>query len=145
MIEDELHKATDLRSRLLRNGISESDLLVADSVREAVLFVESDDFDLVILDMALPTFSKDANRGTGGLAQASGGIEILRTLQALNKYPRIIIVTQYPELVINGQKMRSYKIRDAIKRTYGQDIAAVITYSYNTPEWEKSFDRALGG
>lgn len=144
LVEDEEHKTADLIARLGAAGISSGDLCVAAGVREAVLQVIDNTYDLIVLDMALPTFSKGGlSGGEGGVAQAVGGIEILRALNATGKRCRIIVVTQYPDIFINGDKIRLSSMPKVISAKYGQNIVGAILYSYNDKAWEKAFDAVV--
>lgn len=146
VVEDEEHKRNDLVRRLEKNGVESDDAEIVKSVREAVLRVCQQKYDLIVLDMALPTFSKETDTNqVGGLAQSSGGIEILRTLSANNIVTKIIIVTQYPEIIVNGINAKPSKAASIISERYKQQVIGVVIYSYDTPEWEEKFDRMVRG
>ncbi|WP_376710948.1 hypothetical protein [Pseudochrobactrum lubricantis] len=144
LVEDEEHKTTDLVNRL-NFAFPKLNLHVARSVREAVLEVLENEFELVVLDMALPTFS-DASRdeGGGGVSQAIGGVEVLRSLQSANQMCNIIIVTQYPEIIISGERVKLNQIGKVVSRRYNQNILGVVLYSFKTIAWEENFDKLLG-
>ncbi|AUW47509.1 response regulator [Rhizobium leguminosarum] len=145
LVEDEEHKTVDLKNRLRVHGVADSDLTFAQSVREAVLAVVTTTFDLVVLDMALPTFSKvRPDEGGGGLAQAVGGVEVLRAMQASGKRAAIIIVTQYPDIILNGEKVKLQNVAKIISQRYEQNVLGGVLYSFNTPKWEAAFDGLLG-
>jgi ActR/RegA family two-component response regulator len=145
LVEDEEHKTTDLLNRLMDSAVTnDSEPVVAKSVREAVLAVLSDNFDLIVLDMALPTFSGSAREeGGGGVSQAIGGIEVLRALQSSGKKSRIIVVTQYPEIAVSGDRVKLSQISKVVSKRYGQNVLGAVLYSFKTPEWEANFDRLL--
>jgi len=146
VVEDEEHKSNDLVARLGQHGVGMQTITLANSVREAVLAVTQYNYDLIVLDMALPTFSKGADSDqVGGLAQSSGGIEVLRTLHAVGAQARIIIVTQYPEIVINGVNAKPTQVAGIVAKRYGQEVLGTVIYSFNTPEWGRTFDRIIGG
>lgn len=142
LVEDEEHKTTDLLSRLGAAGFSNP--VVASGVRDAVLAVMNQKFDLVILDMALPTFAKGDVGGVGGVAQSMGGIEVLRALKSSGSKVKMIVVTQYPEILINGVKIKLHALPRILKERYNQDLLGSILYSFKTPEWEDKFDKLLG-
>lgn len=144
LVEDEGHKTTDLTKRISAAGVLERDLIIAQGVREAVLQVISMNFDLIVLDMALPTFSKNGSGGgDGGLAQAVGGIEVLRALKACGRRARIIIVTQYPDVIIGGERIKLPQIGKVVSAKYEQIVVGSILYSYNSPSWEATFDALM--
>ncbi|GAA0251878.1 hypothetical protein [Methylorubrum aminovorans] len=144
LVEDEEHKINDLSRRISASTLSNAELTVAKSVRDAIRDVMQFKYDIVILDMALPTFTKEKKSGeTGGLAQASGGIEVIRMMQKIKQAASIIIVTQYPDIFISGQLIKLKKIKDTLRQRYEVDVAGVVLYSYESQEWMSSFDNLL--
>lgn len=144
LIEDEEHKANDLTVRLRAAGISAGDTVQVGGVRQAVLKVTDSVFDLVVVDMALPTFSDSADNISGGTAQAVGGIEVLRALSAAGISTKIIIVTQYPDIIVGGNRVKLGQAARVLSKQYKQQVLGAVLYSYKTPEWEAAFDALLG-
>jgi CheY-like chemotaxis protein len=144
LVEDEEHKTTDLIKRLMAGGVTEENLEIAQGVKEAVLKVGANDFGLIVLDMALPTFSKNQTKGgEGGVNQAVGGMEVLRALKASNRNTKIIVVTQYPDVIISGDRIKLNNIPRLISQKYGQTVVGAILYSYKNPAWEAAFDSVM--
>lgn len=141
LIEDEQHKVSDLIAHLYKHGATPDNLQIVGGVREAVLAVVEGEFDLIVLDMALPTFAgRGADGSGGGVAQAIGGVEVLRMLKVSKKSPRIIIVTQYPEIIIDGVKIRLNQAGKVLSAKYGQNVLGAVLYSYSTAAWANQFD-----
>ncbi|WP_460272478.1 response regulator [Celeribacter sp. ULVN23_4] len=133
LIEDEPHKRDELSGHLQSFFGERLNLQVSDSVKSAIELVSNDDYDLIVLDMALPTFSVGQNSSDGGLDQALGGVEILRTLRALNKFQRVMIVTQYPDIFLGGRRVKIGKAQIALKKMYGQEVVGAVLYKYKSP------------
>jgi CheY-like chemotaxis protein len=144
LIEDEEHKANDLTSRLRAKGLAAENVVRVSGVRQAVLQVTAANFDLVIVDMALPTFSDSTDDSSGGTAQAVGGIEVLRALSVASVSTKVIIVTQYPDIIVGGNRVRLGQAARVLSKKYDQDVLGAVLYSYKTPEWEAAFDALLG-
>lgn len=144
LVEDEAHKVNDLIGRLRAHGVADSAVCTVSSVRDAVLQVMSRTFDLIVLDMALPTFTKSsAAGGSGGIAQPVGGIEVLRALKSKGERCPIVIVTQYPEVLINGVSVRLNHLPKVIARHYQQNLLGAILYAYKQPGWQQDFDHLI--
>ncbi|ABD08013.1 response regulator receiver domain protein [Rhodopseudomonas palustris HaA2] len=141
LVEDEEHKANDLTARLYKLGIAKHDLTTVSGVRHAVLHVTEGHFSLIIVDMALPTFSDISSEGSGGGdAQAVGGIEVLRALFAAGVSSTIIIVTQYPDIIVSGTRVRLTSAARVLSKKYKQNVLGAVLYSYKSPDWETAFD-----
>ena len=132
LIEDEAHKRDELAEYLEEFVGPDMSLDVVDSVRDAVICVSKKNFELIILDMALPTFTTDGGKVDGGLDQSLGGVEVLRTLRSLSKKANVIIVTQYPDITLDGKRVRLKAAQSALARKYGQKIIGAVLYKYKS-------------
>ncbi len=132
LIEDEVHKKEELSGYLNEFITPVPQLDIEGSVRSAVVAVTDNDYDLIILDMALPTFSTDADNYDGGRDQALGGIEILRTLKNLRKRATIIIVTQWPDISVEGKRTKLRHARTVLSKKYEQNVEAALLYKYKS-------------
>jgi CheY-like chemotaxis protein len=140
LVEDEEHKIADLTERIIHAGVSKRDLVTVSGVREAVLQATGGSFDLVILDMALPTFSQGTG---GGVAQSVGGVEVLRALSAEGLSLKIIVVTQYPGIIIGGKNVPLSQIGKVASAKYGQEVLGAVLYKFKMPEWPEMFDALM--
>ncbi|MFK4810358.1 hypothetical protein ACI3KW_09105 [Devosia sp. ZW T5_3] len=140
LVEDEEHKIADLTERILRAGIAPGDLVAVSGVRDAVLQATGGSYDLVVLDMALPTFS----HGTGGgVPQSVGGVEVLRALDAEGLSLKIIVVTQYPGIIIGGKNVTLRQVGKVASAKYGQQVLGAVLYKFKMPEWQEAFDALM--
>lgn len=132
LIEDEIHKKEELAGYLNEFLGPDMKLHSVDSVRNAIVAVTDNDYDLVVLDMALPTFTAGGDCIDGGLDQALGGVEILRTLKALGKNLNVVIVTQYPDISIGGKRVKLKAAKLALEKKYSQEIKGTVLYKYKS-------------
>ncbi len=96
--EDDEFKAADLL-RILMVILPDATVTRAASVTSALRAISSNRFDLIVLDMSLPTFDL-SGPGGGGSPQGQGGIELLRLARRINVLAQYIIVTQFPDIEI---------------------------------------------
>lgn len=130
LVEDEVHKREEVKQCVLEvYGDSPE---IVDSVSSAVLKVIGEDFDLIILDMALSTFGDSAEDKIKGHDQAQGGIEVLRALKQAKKSVKIIIVTQYPDFYIGGKKVKLKDSPTIICEKYNQNVLGAVLYHYKS-------------
>jgi CheY-like chemotaxis protein len=140
LVEDEEHKIIDLTERILQAGVASPNLVSVSGVRDAVLQATGGSFDLVVLDMALPTFSQGTG---GGVAQSVGGVEVLRALNAEGLSLKIIIVTQYPGVIIGGKNVALRQVGKVASAKYGQQVLGAVLYKFKMPEWQEAFDALM--
>lgn len=130
LVEDEIHKRDEMKQYVQEvHGFSPE---VVDGVSSAVLKVMETDYDLIILDMALSTFGDSADDKNKGHDQAQGGIEVLRALKLAEKSTKIIIVTQYPDFYIGGNKVKLKDSPKIICNKYNQNVIGAVLYHYKS-------------
>jgi CheY-like chemotaxis protein len=142
IIEDDSHKIDDL-SRFISELGDQYSYLIKKSVREAVMEVINNDHDIIILDMALPTFNQ-ADKASGGISQPQGGLEIIRTLKSIKKNMDVIIFTQYPDIEIDGKFQSINNSVDILSKRYKCNIIGAIHYKYDDLIWKKKLRETLG-
>lgn len=134
LVEDERHKQEELSGYLQDYIQPKLSLDVVQSVREAVLAVGENDYDLIVLDMALPTFTTGKETSDGGRDQALGGVEVLRTLNSIKKCALVVIVTQYPDISLEGKRVKLRFAQNALAKKYNQKIAGALLYKYKSSQ-----------
>tara|TARA_R110002126_G_scaffold10621_2_gene49051 strand:- start:111 stop:560 length:450 start_codon:yes stop_codon:yes gene_type:complete len=130
LVEDETHKRDEICKCVI--DVYGAAPQIVDGVSSAVLKVMSNDYDLIILDMALSTFGESAEDKNKGHDQAQGGIEVLRALKSRKKSTKIIIVTQYPNFYVGGKKVKLKDSPKVINEKYNQDVIGAVLYHYKS-------------
>jgi ActR/RegA family two-component response regulator len=143
VVEDEDHKISDLIPLVIDVLGRTTDVRLCKSVKNGYLEVAKSDFDFIVLDMALPTFDEDGD--AAGLAQAAGGMEIIRFLAKKNSNAKILVVTQYPEVIVNNEIVKLEDLKHYISSRYSWRIAGTILYSYDDRTWRDRFCDILRG
>lgn len=132
LVEDETHKRDEMKQCVQEvYGFPPE---IVDGVSSAVLKVMDVDFDLIILDMALPTFGESADDKKKGHDQAQGGIEVLRALKHAKKTTNVIIVTQYPDFYIGSTKVKLKDSSKIIGERYEQNVIGAVLYNYKSKD-----------
>ena len=134
IIEDDHFKADDLRKEI--GG--EFEVFVVASVRDAVVKVLEETFDAIVLDMALPTFTADA-ASSSGTAQPQGGVEILRALRSGNPGTPVIIVSQYPDLEVDGEFHSLDASPRVLSERYSLRVIGAVVYDSQNRTWADVF------
>lgn len=130
LVEDEVHKRDEIINCVVDVFGFEPE--VVDGVSSAVMKVMQDNYDLIILDMALSTFGESADDKKKGHDQAQGGIEVLRALKLAKKITKVIIVTQYPDFYIGSTKVKLKESSKIINEKYNQNIIGAVLYHYKS-------------
>lgn len=131
LVEDEVHKRDEVLACV--QNVLGVDPDFSDSVSSAVLKVLENEYDLILLDMALATYGAAAEDNLKGHDQAQGGIEVLRALKMAGRKCNVVIITQYPDFSIGGVKVKLKSSKELIFSRYGQVVIGTVLYHYKTP------------
>lgn len=141
LVEDEEHKRDEILTCIAECQKPAPE--VVDSVNTAVLRVLDENYDLIVLDMALSTFGENSDDRKKGHDQAQGGIEVLRALKSKQKFTKIIIVTQYPDFYIGGTRVKLKDSPKVIREKYGQNVIGAVSYVYKSKSTLQSIKSLL--
>jgi CheY-like chemotaxis protein len=141
LVEDDEFKASDVM-RILLDVFVESTFSRAASVNSALRAISSSKFDLLLLDMSLPTFDM-SGPGGGGSPQGQGGIEVLRLAKQLALDTKFVVITQYPDIEIDRADVPLGRAPKLLSSKFGLDIRACLLYEFDSDRWRIPFRDAL--
>ena len=138
LVEDDVYKSDDL----VATFFLENRVTIAQSVKDAVRAVDSQCYDLVVLDMALPTFKKEV-KSAGGTTQASGGVEVIRAIQRTRIAADVLIVSQYPDVELEGKYLSLGAASRYLASKYGVHVIGAVRY--DDKSWVSEFQQLIEG
>ncbi|MNS41254.1 DNA-binding transcriptional regulator BasR [compost metagenome] len=141
LIEDDKFKQELVEQALRAAGVT-IDLKVGRSVQQAVHLVRSGSYDLIILDVALPSHESRPG-GAQPISQPSGGLEVLLELAYEERGDRVVIVTQYPEIEYDGVMYPLINFKDQIIKTVEANIVGVILFNPQEKYWHEEIGRLI--
>lgn len=138
IVEDDAYKIDDI----LKEFRTTIEARLVSSVSTAVKAIVASNFELIVLDMALPTFerSKESSAGSG---QPQGGVEILRTLQHLNSDSSVIIISQYAGIEMEKEFVPICDTPTYLKSRYGVNVIGAVHYDFEIRDWSTEFKNIL--
>ena len=140
LVEDDGFKSDDIRTLLLDIDPS-CRIDLATSVSKAISEIQKNEYDLIVLDMALPSHPLVAGGGAP-LSLLTGGIEILFELQSLDRKDHCIVITQYPDIEICGALYPVGEAAAAMERVYGVSLCGCLEYSQTDSSWRSVIGNA---
>jgi len=142
LVEDEAPKREHIE-RLLRDISASVEILTARSVNSALDLLENKKFDLMLLDMSLPTFDA-GDRENGGRPQGFGGAEILRMMQMAEISCSVVIITGYEGFAREGGTTVDL---DLLRREWMLEfegtLSSVLHYNSTYDEWKTTLTATL--
>lgn len=137
IVEDNKEKLNTIRG-FLKKKIEKAEFTEAMSYSSGITKIYDETWDLIILDMSLPTYDISHSE-SGGEKKPVAGREILRRMLGRKIYVPTIIVTQFD---VFGEKQISIaSLNQEFEKKY-RDIW-VGTVSYDKPNWQSEFETVL--
>jgi CheY-like chemotaxis protein len=140
LVEDDEFKAADI-TKVLADSLPDADVQRAMSVTSALRAMTNHSYSLVILDMSLPTFEL-SGPGGGGSPQGQGGLEVLRLARRLGNSSPFVIVTQYPDIDLDGRDISLPTATKALRK-FGVDVRKWILYEFDGDAWRAPLRECL--
>ena len=142
LVEDESPKLAHIR-RFMRESFSYVSIIDALSVSSAIEAIDDHEFDLLLLDMSLPTF--DVGQGeTGGRPQGFGGIEILRYIEMSEIDLPTLVLTGYEAFPDEtGKIMDLETLRRRLVDEFPGTVKDVFHFSSSLEGWKMSLREAV--
>jgi len=141
LIEDDEFKQ---RSIELALRACRPDFLItsADSLYTATAALEDGPFDLIVLDMAIPSHPPMPGQGAP-VSFLTGGLDILLELEARGRVDPCIIITQFPEIEISEHFYSVDRAARAIRDNLGYNVIECVAYSSDSDTWLEHFTELL--
>lgn len=138
IIEDDEHKSSQILE-LINMAETPCNTVTVDNVWDAVQSLRESIPDKLILDMSLPSHKALPGEGTP-VPLPTGGIEILFELKKKKQMSLpILILTQYPEILIEGEPVPVDKSAGVFAEEYGfKNIEACYYNHVDRSFWKKS-------
>ena len=111
-------------------------------VRSAIVAVNEKVFDLIIIDMALPSHPVISGGGSP-LSLLTGGLEVLFELRSLGRKDECIVITQYQSIEISGTFFPVSSAAQAIQEHFFCKVLACIEYLEESTTWKVSLTDIL--
>lgn len=134
IVEDDTFKLERIEACLKRLSNAAS-VTVATSVQAAVNKLQFVTFDFVLLDMSLPTHDLKPG-GSAVTSLLSGGLEVIMELSFLKRDDQVVIITQYPEIEIEGVLVSIPSVKSTLESMFNARVARVILYRHESSVWE---------
>lgn len=135
LVEDNYHKRQKIIDYILKN-YSDASIREAHSFSSGSKAATESDYDLVILDISLPTYDKVGNEA-GGRKRLFGGREIARKLSRRRPGSKIVFLTQYDAFSEGGLSLSFDDLGHLLKDECGDSYLDLILYDSAKSSWKE--------
>lgn len=140
IVEDDSFKL-DAISRAIKR-VESNKIEVAKSLRAAMVILESNIFDFVVLDMAIPSHTSDVG-AVDTYSQPVGGLDVLLFLASNARFEHVAILTQYPTVEYDRRHVPLKELVRTLHNDGVNNVVAAILFS-DKEEWERPLLSAIG-
>ncbi len=135
VVEDDPYKLDSVRS-LLRSVFKERlELVECRALSSASSMINSQVFDLAIIDMSIHSHELEAGAGSP-FSLSSGGLDVLFEIAHSERPARCIILTQYPDIDVEGYPISTDKAKQEILVKFGIQVAGCVRYLEEGEGWK---------
>lgn len=147
LADDDDNKAAQVTT-FLESRWSNVSVSRARSLQSALSVMLGEQFDLVLLDMTMPTFDISVN-DNGGRPQPFAGKEVLRQLARHNVAARVVVLTQFPRFGQGAESRTLAQLDDELRHRFSAVYRGSIYYEAASATWRDELrdvvDELLGG
>lgn len=141
LVEDDEHKRVSIILALAACNTS-VETVIAESLYTGIQSIGEVEYDLVVLDMAIPSHPPVPGEGSP-VSFNTGGLDILLELDSRGRHDPCIVITQFPEIEISQVFYPVESASAAIEKELGYKVIACIAYSGVDGDWLKHFSNLL--
>lgn len=140
IVEDDDFKLEDIRRTIQRSGVERIE--VAKSLRGAMVILDREKFDFVVLDMAIPSHRSDIG-AVDTYSQPVGGLDVLLYLVSEGRPERVAVLTQYPTVEYDRRHVPLHELTGVLHADGVKNVVCAIPFS-DKGEWEGPLLAAMG-
>lgn len=107
LIEDDIKKIDDI-SAFIKGYSNDCSFIVKRSYQSGLREILKSDFDLILLDMSMPTYEKSDNE-PGGEFEKFAGMKILKEMSRRGKNLKTVLITMFDDF---GEGEKSITLKD---------------------------------
>lgn len=134
IIEDDDIKLSQIKD-FLDEHYQESIIHIAKSIQSGVKLLKSQKYDIILLDMTLPTFDFGAN-DDGGRIRAYGGREILRQMDRKKIVSPVVVITQFDRFGKGSNTLALEELDKELNNDHKNNYRGCVYYNAAYQNWK---------
>lgn len=138
IVEDDQFKMEGIRSHLGDIFKDKIEMVGCQALASATALLASQAFDLAIIDMSIHSHEPEAGAGSP-FPLSSGGLDVLFEIAHTESNTHCIILTQYPDIEIEGLPIPVDLAKNEILEKFDIDVAGCVRYLENDNQWKMDF------
>lgn len=136
IVEDDKYKA-DAIKECLQEKFEKSLIDVAESLASGLFnLMDNNDYQLIILDMSMPSFDISEKDPTGGSPESYAGEDFLSQMTLLGLVTPVVVVTQYDNFGSDDQQVSLTKLSKKLKLEHPEIYLGSVYFKVSSSAWK---------
>lgn len=141
LIEDETNKANQILQYLSHHDIN-PEVVHRRSYQSGLSEIYDRDFDLIVMDMSLPTFDIEPGEDAYKFRHI-GGHDILAELKRKRRKARVVVLTQFERFGEGNQFIALKDLKRVMRRDFSDNYLETISYHPNKTAWQTELNELI--
>lgn len=103
--------------------------------------INNQEYDLILLDMALPNYDITASEPDGGSPESFAGRDILSQLKLRKISTKALVITQFD--TFGDDNITLDELMEQLKNTYPDNYSGCVSFSLTSDKWKKNLKEWL--
>jgi CheY-like chemotaxis protein len=142
LIEDDEPKLAQVLD-FLKSTYSGVQVTVAKSLNSACRKVDARVFDVILLDMSIPTFDGGKTANASGRQRTYGGKDFLMYMWEMELQAPIFVITQFKDFPGEDGTVNMPELHEQMKRDFSTLYRGYVYFEHNSDAWKRSLARLL--
>jgi len=141
IVEDDVSKADQLAEAVAEHAPNAA-CVIRRSYQSAVKEATQCDYDLLLLDMSMPTYDINGP-GQGGTIRGFAGWDVMRELARRRRHFPTLIVTQFETFADGGERITLKQLGDELRHEFGSQYLGIVYFSALETKWKDDVGRIV--
>jgi CheY-like chemotaxis protein len=141
VVEDDENKRNQILG-FISERFSSVEVTAAESLQSGLKLIVGEHFDLILLDMTLPTFDIGIDED-GGRPRAYAGREILRQMDRRKIGTPVLVLTQFDKFGEGADALTLPELDGLLHQSHPNTYQGAIYYSSSVEDWKEELSRKM--
>lgn len=141
LIEDDKKKTGDIFS-FLKSEAKLTDITIKESYQSGLRELLRENYDLLLLDMSIPTWDKSPNE-PGGSYEKFGGYKILKEIVRKKKPVKTILISMFDDFGESDNSLTLSELDKALRSEFSHIYIGSVFYSSREEKWKSELTNLI--
>jgi DNA-binding NarL/FixJ family response regulator len=134
VIEDDFKKKEDIRN-FLSSDLGVKNITIKESYQSGLRALIKNEYDLLLLDMSIPTWDKSIDE-PGGSFEKFGGFKILKEISRKKRPVNTILITMFDDFGESDTSITLSQLNDLLKKEFPEIYKGAVYYNTREDKWK---------